>query len=324
MARVFIEQWSPEYGSVTETDEALAPTIEEIDTTVETGRRWQPLDGTPLQAADIGSVAIVDGVRRIDARLTLENGAGPVPGLCGSVAAGAVIWRPDAPSAEFGTVTVDRLALFAGGHEPVLPQTNSGFSYRSQAVGSSDPGLLIPALHDRMRKLETSLAASLARDGHLVISDGRVSGLESLAIVGFIKSHRVNYLPPEVGGIIQELAAGQRTPLFALADFARYSWYVRLADVAGGHSWSGIGRCEVSGSLPRATAIELADTVTGMLPVLASEPHIDPRAPQNLVPIGALERHLRRHLGDQKLAYRALRAAMMRPVPAGAEPGGAA
>jgi hypothetical protein len=48
-----------------------------------------------------------------------------------------------------------------------------------------------------------------------------------------------------------------------------------------------------------------------LLPKLSSAPHKDPRAPQNLVPIGGLERELRRRLGDQQLLYRALRAAAM-------------
>jgi hypothetical protein len=39
---------------------------------------------------------------------------------------------------------------------------------------------------------------------------------------------------------------------------------------------------------------------------------VDPRAPQNLVPIAALERELRHRMGDQRLVYRALRAAVMR------------
>jgi hypothetical protein len=46
-----------------------------------------------------------------------------------------------------------------------------------------------------------------------------------------------------------------------------------------------------------------------MLPILASEPHLDPRAPQNLVPIGALERALRHRMGDPRLVERALREA---------------
>jgi hypothetical protein len=46
-----------------------------------------------------------------------------------------------------------------------------------------------------------------------------------------------------------------------------------------------------------------------VLPWFASAPHKDPRAPQNLVPIGGLERELRRRLGDEQLLFRSLRAA---------------
>ena len=41
----------------------------------------------------------------------------------------------------------------------------------------------------------------------------------------------------------------------------------------------------------------------------ASEPYKDPRAPQNLYPIGGLERDLRHRLGDARLVFRALRVA---------------
>ena len=60
--------------------------------------------------------------------------------------------------------------------------------------------------------------------------------------------------------------------------------------------------------LARGPVVDL-DQVT-LLPPLASSPHKDPRAPQNLVPIGGLERELRRRLGDQQLLYRSLRAAV--------------
>ena len=61
--------------------------------------------------------------------------------------------------------------------------------------------------------------------------------------------------------------------------------------------------------LPPAAVTALADLTARVLPPLASTPHKDPRAPQNLVPIGGLERQLRHRLGDQRLLYRALRAA---------------
>ena len=46
--------------------------------------------------------------------------------------------------------------------------------------------------------------------------------------------------------------------------------------------------------------------MTATLPRYASESHKDPRAPQNLYPVGGLERELRRRLGDPDVLYRAL------------------
>ncbi len=78
----------------------------------------------------------------------------------------------------------------------------------------------------------------------------------------------------------------------------------------GGHSWTGIVRCEASGKLPKDDVRAIADRTAALLPLVGSEPHIDPRAPQNLVPIAALERELRHRMGDPGLVYRALRDAV--------------
>jgi hypothetical protein len=75
--------------------------------------------------------------------------------------------------------------------------------------------------------------------------------------------------------------------------------------------WSGVVRLECSADLPVAEVTRLGDLTAHVLPPLASVPHKDPRAPQNLVPIGGLERELRHRLGDQQILYRALRAATM-------------
>jgi hypothetical protein len=90
----------------------------------------------------------------------------------------------------------------------------------------------------------------------------------------------------------------------------RTSWYLQLPSTAG-VPWSGVVRIECPAELPAAQVTALADLTARVLPPLASTPHKDPRAPQNLVPIGGLERELRRRLGDQQLLYRALRSAAM-------------
>ena len=72
--------------------------------------------------------------------------------------------------------------------------------------------------------------------------------------------------------------------------------------------WSGVVRVECSADLPVPEVTRLAGLTALLLPPLASVLHKDPRAPQNLVPIGGLERELRHRLGDQHILYRTLRA----------------
>ena len=114
---------------------------------------------------------------------------------------------------------------------------------------------------------------------------------------------------------------GQRTPAFTMGtSWRRNSWYLQLPGTPG-VPWSGIVRLECSADLPAAEVIRLADLTARLLPPLASSPHKDPRAPQNLVPIGGLERELRHRLGDQQLLYRSLRAAAATwPAPAKTRP----
>lgn len=306
MARIFVEGWAPEYGAPLDPDEALAPAEGSVDETVET------VDWTPRAGADDGvaRLAFVDGVRRVDARLVLEDPVvGPVPGICGTFAVGAVAWDRRAPQAEVVHERVERWAVLAGGRAEVFPPVGLHPPYATMATPDHDPDGLIRALHSAMRTAEGQVATALAAEC-FVIADGPLNELAPQPAVGYVKTHRVTYLSPERNAVVGRLAPGERTPLFTIGDYRRYSWYVRLAPVPGGHSWSGIVRCEVAASLPLAEVRTLADRTAALLPIVASEPHVDPRAPQNLVPIGALERQLRHRMGDPGLVLRALREAV--------------
>lgn len=311
MARMFVEGWAPEYGAPFDPDEQLAPAEGTIDATVEM-RDWEPLEG-----ADDGAdrIAFVDGVRRVDARLLMDDPAGgPIPGICGTFAVGATLWHRTQRRSDITSVRVERWAVLAGDRVEELPAVDLDPPYRSTTTPSDDPSHLMKELHTRMRRAEGELATQLA-DGAFVVADGPLNKpLAPLPVVGYIKSHRVTYLPLEQNAVVAELARGQRTPLFTISadrpDVCRYSWYVRLAMLRGGHSWTGIVRCEASGRLPTDEVRVIADRTAALLPIVGSEPHIDPRAPQNLVPIGALERELRHRMGEQGLVYRALRQAV--------------
>lgn len=306
LARLHVEGWAPEYGApldVAEERTSKSP----IDAVVETDR-WDPIDGTLDAAPDV--VAFVDGVRRVDARLTLDDPVeGPVPGIVGSFGVGATLWDRTIPQSSFIELGVERVAVMARGMKAEIGMVG-GLALRSESIGGDDPAELIRHFHGRMRAAEARLSAKLASRGTLVIADGPINELRAQPIVGFIKTHRVTYLEPDHGGVIARIRAGQRTPLFLIANeqYARYSWYVRLADLPDGHSWTGVVRCEAPAALGVESVAELATCTAALLPSVASEGHIDPRAPQNLVPIAALERELRRRLGDQALVYRGLRA----------------
>lgn len=310
MARLHVEGWAPDYGSPFEADAGMADEGR-VDETVETAGVWKPLPGAD---DDVDSVVFVDGVRRVDARLTLDDLAGPVPGICGSLAVGAVRWDRRAPYSAVIASRVDRLAVFAAGRAAPVPVAGPQLAYRVESVPETDPGVLIQHFHGAMRKAEAALSEELAKEGSFVVADGPINDLSATDKVGYIKSHRVPYLSPERLPVVGRLGPGERTPLFligATGAFPRYSWYFRLAAPPGGHSWTGVVRGEVSSHLDLDRARRIADRTTALLPAVASQGHIDPRAPQNLVPIAALERELRRLLGDPGFIYRRLRTAVM-------------
>jgi len=73
-------------------------------------------------------------------------------------------------------------------------------------------------------------------------------------------------------------------------------------------------RLEVSEGVGIDEAIRLAELTTSVIPRFVPSRTRDPRAPQNLVPIGALEQHLRRGLGDARLIHRRLATLLAREL----------
>jgi hypothetical protein len=61
----------------------------------------------------------------------------------------------------------------------------------------------------------------------------------------------------------------------------------------------------------RDSAIAIADRVACHLPTYAGRPGVDPRSPQNLTPVGALEARLKHRLGSKLMIERALKAHLM-------------
>lgn len=266
-----------------------------------------------LAASDHGQsgLAFVDGVRRGEAALyQVDRSTGrTVRGLAGAFAAG--IARSVSGRTRFDTVRVERLVIWGSGFSGSLAAAPGGWSWHTVTVPDEAPQAPLLELQARMREAEAVLAERVASEGTLTILDGPLSLTRprDLPLVGYIKTHHRALLAAEAHGMIPRLGSGERTSLFVLGE-DRYSCYLRMAERASwAGPWSGIVRLEIPASLELESAVGVANLLSSVLPSFASAAHRDPRAPQNLVPIGALEKEMRHRLGSAELARRAVREA---------------
>lgn len=301
--RFAIEAWATEYGSPMDLDERAESEVK-VDATVERAAdRWEALD--PAAGTNVPeNILFTDGVRRIDARVWIETDQGTRPGVCASYAAGAVLCDG---RATLGAPKVER-GLFTAVTD-AAPITSRHARYEVRRANGDRAEQLWLAIQERMGELEAALADG--EDADLVVVDGplKTNLTEGCDRIGYVKTHHVSYLSPELEATVASLGPGQRTPLFlTLGRWGRFSWYLRLPG-GEGHAWAGVVRCETSADQNIDKVARLADSVAAALPRFASVTHKDPRAPQNLYPIAGLERDLRRRLGDPQILYRDLRVA---------------
>jgi hypothetical protein len=303
--RFTVDPWDPSYGASVESELGQSPIEAEVE--VELPRNeWAPIDPRS-RAEPPDAVLFVDGVRRVEARAWIEHDDGAVPGLFASYAAGAVCCNG---AARIVDPLVER-GVFAPGLGLEDIDTRHG-RFVAHVADDATPQKLMKTLLGVMADLEVVVAERARRAGdELLLLDGPLKHRRHVPhAVGIVKTHDVKYLEPAEDAVVGRLAAGERTPVFRVdaQPFSRYSWYTRLPGPPGG-PWAGIVRCEATGALSTAAVVALADTVCATLPFFASAPHKDARAPQNLYPIGGLERALRHRLGDPAVVYRALRRA---------------
>ncbi len=302
--RFAVETWAPEFGAPVSGD-ALGDSDAEVDVTVErSAGDWGPVDPAAAPAA---TVLFVDGVQRIDARVWVDDGeGGSHQGVCASWAAGVV--RCDGRATVTATEVRRGVLCTAPDVEPIATRHGHYRAHPVPAVPGGDP--LGQALGQARGDLEGRVAVEAGGGGELLVVDGPLGDRRHIdGAVGYVKAHHVTYLAPAQHRVVGGLAAGERALLFSVGGRRfRFSWFVRLPGPAA-HAWWGIVRCEASGDLALAEAIARADRVAATLPRFASQPHNDPRAPQNLHPIAGLERELKRRLGDPALLERALRVA---------------
>lgn len=312
MATLRVDPWDPEYGGSLEFDP-----LDELPQAVELDVEdlpWQPVK--PESVDELPCCAFLDGVRRIDLRLFAEDeNEAPAPALAGSWAVGTA-WSTRPPS--IGEIVVGRNLVVGGGirHPNLLPRIGRDeLRYEYVGVGGSTPIDPIVGLQNTMREAEAALARRVFHEGRadLLVLDGPLTYFANGAVVGMIKRQSRSYLPNGRAGILNDLAAGERTPLFQLGEqrLERFSWYLRLGPkrpIDG--PMTGVARLEVAKEVGLDRARELASLTSSVLPRFASVVGRDPRAPQNLYPVGELERVLKHRMGDAALVKRSLEVAM--------------
>ena len=255
--RFSVDAWDVGYGTALAiAEEDLPASVARVETDIETpAGQWAPI---PV-ASDLphpSAVLFVDGVRRIDARVWIDESpapgddtanAPPVGGIaatasmavCASYAAGVVCCcgQPGRRQAHLLAAEIRRGLLTTAAHATDI-QTRAGTYRARHTVGSDTVPLtmtLSNALQQALAEIEviTALAARTAlphaaehgasspngRDGpdDLLVSDGPLRNRAHLPrTMGLIKTHRAGYLPPDLNRVVAALTAGQRTPVFLM------------------------------------------------------------------------------------------------------------
>ncbi len=292
------------------------PDVDAVDVTIEApAHDWAAIRPHP-DTPPFEVVRFVDGVQCSDAVIWIDDPdrPHPLPGLVASWGAGVITSRPG--GAELERIVIERgvfsdarsLGPIIAGNltwRPRTPDTVVEGHAPLPSSGDGDPAVLRERLGLARRRLEAAVG-QIAEDesDSLVVHDGLLhASARPLTAVGLAKrAHRI-YLPEPLRPLQRTLRRGERTPLFGTdAQRRKVSFYLALSDPlppAVADPGSCVARIELSLG-PRTTigaATAFADRVAATLPAYASEPHVDPRAPQNLMPIRSLEAELRRLLG---------------------------
>jgi hypothetical protein len=248
--RFSVDAWDPAYGTNLELEDFLGESTARVEVNVELpASRWRAIDPDQDRAVP-AALLFVDGVRRIEARVWIEENppdGGLAPeasaALCASYAAGVVCCC--GPQAHIAAVETRRgLFTVAPRAESIVTWAGEYTACRTKAHPDRPlPVTLSQALQRRLGDIEVQVAvaarASVAghgvpEGGDLLVIDGPLRGRQHLPrAIGYIKSHRTTYLPAQLNALVAALRPGQRTPVFLIGtSWDRHTWYLRLPGAA--------------------------------------------------------------------------------------------
>lgn len=311
-----LDPWTPAYESAVqaEEDDVIGATSD-VDPFVEM-TEWRPVMPERVERPD--TIAFIDGVQRVEMRVIGDNDGKTVYGAFASIAVGAAVVDASGCIATL-EMPVRVLALSDGEDHPAVkvPCGNMSLDFHVQPTGESGVTAVHQAMQDARSREEIRLGERLDGAGHgMVVVDGRLNWQpkSGTMVIGLIKTIHKRYLDGPQLAVVPKLSPKMRTPIFRIGGkHAVYSWYLQLTESRPiDHPWTGVIRLETLDSVPLADAVRLADLTACHLPGFASSPVHDPRAPQNLYPVGGLEKQLRHSLGDTEWIRRHIEMHFMR------------
>lgn len=309
--QLLLDPWAGEYELPVQLPGAGDPDDEgPVDLDAEPGP-WEPRYPGPDTQLPL-RLAFIDGRRRLDARVLGRADGEPLYGAFATIGVGGVLVDRAAKKASFMPPRIRRVTAIGSGKRAEATPIGCPFGgpqtiYYEASLSSAETGPDVPLTLVQLEMLaeEGRLAKDLiaAYPGLTVIRDGPLRDHDaSGSLIGYTKTMAKAYLPSDRAALLWTLPAGARSPLFTIGNPGarghRWSWYLRTALLPRAHGLAGVVRLELDGTQSLKSAREAADQTAALLPAYASEPHRDPRAPQNLTPVGALEREIGRHMGD--------------------------
>lgn len=257
-----------------------------------------------------GTIYLIDGRERVDQLIVLEDGR---HGALFSYAVGAVRMGPNLTTFELNPPEPHRVLLVPEDAEAEVLDLGPGLAYQAIGVHAEGIAQLVEAGRDLRQRAEDRLGRQLleADPEGLAIHDGPLLPTSRLPArqVGFAKTEYRTYLGAAEAQLLQTLKPGQRTPLFRFPGRSQglgsnrsfFGWYLALPLDPTRPFGPEAGLVRLEAALDLDESEQLARASLGIFGQLASRPFRDPRAPQNLIPIGALEWELGRRLGNRQV-----------------------
>jgi len=319
-----LDPWATEYNTAFHAENILEEERKNVDATPEY-RDWEAVTPKTPQTSPFNQFLFVDGTRRLEARVLLEDERKQVAfGALGSFGIGVVDCCSSGSRAAnytdlntLGIKMVNRICALSSGHTLPIFALESGLrhrlgklEYEVETTEERDADAVVRRIQFAMLRAEGKLASRLisAHPDALVVTDGPLPRMGFVKnVVGYVKTIHQVPITEEQLNVVRGLEQGQRSPLYLVTGNDKsqqyFEWFLRLRDPRPWlYSLAGIVRLQAYASQQPENRLDevraLADWLALTLPRFASHQHQDPRAPQQLLPIRGLESELRRRMGD--------------------------